>query len=171
MVGKMLESAGMSVADVQVVNMPFQTIPGAFAKQEIDAACAAEPWVANTIRAGDARLVLTFDEIVPDMEVSVIMISNQLAADRPVVERFLAALLQGAELGRQKTPEVLEVVSRHTGLDVNVLRETIWTDMAADGRVNVDSMKDQLDFFSRAGLVQGTVDIDRFVDLSYLPRR
>jgi NitT/TauT family transport system substrate-binding protein len=171
MVGKMLESAGMTVADVQVVNMPFPTIPGAMAKQEIDAACAAEPWVANTIKAGDAHLVLTFDEIVPDMEVSVMMISSQLAAERPVVERFLAALLKGAELGRQQTPEVMEVVSKYTGLDVNVLKDTIWTDMSADGTVNVASMKDQLDFFQRAGLMQGTADLDRFIDMSYLPRR
>jgi NitT/TauT family transport system substrate-binding protein len=171
MVGKMLESVGMSVADVQVVNMPFPTIPGAMAKQEIDAACAAEPWVLNTIKAGDAYLVLTFDEIVPDMQVSVIMISNRFAAERPVVERFLAALLRGAELGRQQTPEVMEVVSKHTGLDVSVLKDTIWTDMARDGMVNVDSMKDQLDFFRRAGLMQGTVDLDQFVDMSYLPRR
>ncbi|HLH25871.1 MAG TPA: ABC transporter substrate-binding protein [Chloroflexota bacterium] len=171
MVGKMLESAGMTVSDVEVVNMPFQTIPGAMAKQEIDAACAAEPWVANTIKAGDAHLVLTFDEIVPDMEVSVVLISSQLAADRPVVERFLAALLQGAELGRQQTPEVMEVVSKYTKLDVSVLKDTIWTDMSRDGTVNVDSMKDQLDFFRRADLMQGTVDIDHFIDMSYLPRQ
>jgi NitT/TauT family transport system substrate-binding protein len=171
MVGKMLESVGMSVADVQVVNMPFPTIPGAMAKQEIDAACAAEPWVANTLKAGDSHLVMTFDEIVPDMEVSVMMISRQLAGERPVVERFLAALLRGAELGRQQTPEVMEVVSAYTGLDVSVLKDTIWTDMARDGTVNVESMKDQLDFFRRAGLMQGTVDLDPFVDLSYLPRR
>jgi NitT/TauT family transport system substrate-binding protein len=171
MVGKMLESAGMSVADVQVMNMPFPTIPGAMAKQEIDAACAAEPWVANTLKAGDAHLVLTFDEIVPDMEVSVIMISNQLAGERPVVERFLAALLKGADLGRQQTPEVMEVVSKYTKLEVSVLKDTIWTDMSRDGTVNVDSMKDQLDFFRRADLMQGAVDIDHFVDMSYLPRR
>jgi NitT/TauT family transport system substrate-binding protein len=171
MVGKMLESAGLSLSDVEVVNMPFQTIPGAMAKQEIDAACAAEPWVANTIKTGDAYLVMTFDEIVPDMEVSVVMISNQLAAERPVVERFLAALLKGAELGRQQTPEVMEVVSSYTKLDVSVLRDTIWTDMARDGTVNVESMKDQLDFFRRAGLMQGQVDLDHFIDVSFLPRR
>ncbi|HZR99284.1 MAG TPA: ABC transporter substrate-binding protein [Chloroflexota bacterium] len=171
MVGKMLESAGLTVADVQVVNMPFQTIPGAMAKQEIDAACAAEPWVANTIKAGDAHLVLTFDEIVPDMEVSVVLISSQLASERPVVERFLAALLKGAELGRQQTPEVMEVVSNYTKLDVGVLKDTIWTDMSRDGTVNEASMKDQLDFFRRAGLMQGQVDLDHFIDMSYLPRR
>jgi NitT/TauT family transport system substrate-binding protein len=159
------------VADVQVVNMPFPTIPGAMAKQEIDAACAAEPWVANTLKAGDSHLVLTFDDVVPDMEVSVMMISKQLAGERPVVERFLAALLRGAELGRQQTPEVMEVVAKYTGLEVSVLKDTIWTDMARDGTVNVESLKDQLDFFRRAGLMQGTVDVDQFVDLSYLPRR
>jgi hypothetical protein len=43
--------------------------------------------------------------------------------------------------------------------------------MSADGTVNVASMKDQLDFFQRAGLMQGTADLDRFIDMSYLPRR
>jgi len=171
MVGKMLEANGLTIADVETVYLPFNTLPGAFAKREIDAACAAEPWVANTLRAGDARLVLTYDELLPDMQVSVIMISNQLAAERAVAERFLAAFLRAAPEGKEKLPSTLEAVSRHTGLEVSVLRETIWTDVDDGGRVNVESIKDQLDFFTRAGLIQGTVEIDRIVDLSYLPRR
>jgi hypothetical protein len=62
-------------------------------------------------------------------------------------------------------------VARATGLDVATLRDTIWTDLDGDGHVNVDSIKDQQDFFIRAGLVQTPVDIDRYVDLTYLPRR
>ena len=56
-------------------------------------------------------------------------------------------------------------------LSVVVEDTSLWTDMARDGTVNVDSMKDQLDFFRRAGLMQGTVDLDRYIDMSYLPRR
>lgn len=170
MVGKLLESAGLSVADVELVNLPFPTIPGAMAKREIEAACAAEPWMANTVQAGDARLALTFDTVVPDMQVSVIMISRALAGDRPTTERFLAAFLRGAPEGREKTPETLAVVSKHAGIDVAVLRETYWTDVDPGGRINVDSIRDQLDFFTRAGLVQGNVELDRMIDQSFLPR-
>jgi NitT/TauT family transport system substrate-binding protein len=171
MVGRMLESGGLTVNDVEVVNMPFNTIPGALAKREVDGVCAAEPWVTNTLRTGDGRLVMTYDDLLPNMQVSVIMISNQMAADRPFVERFLAAFLRAVPESREKSPEVLESVARATGLDVATLRETIWTDLDGDGRVNVDSIKDQQDFFLRAGLVQTPVDIDRYVDLTYLPRR
>jgi NitT/TauT family transport system substrate-binding protein len=171
MVGKMLESVGLAVADVELVNLPFPTVPGAMAKKEIEAACAAEPWVTNTVRAGDARLVLTYDEIVPDMQTSVIMVSNRLAAERPVTERFIAAFLRAAPEGKEKSPETLEIVARHTGITVDVLRDTFWTDVDSGGRINVDSIKDQLDFFTRAGAVQGSVDLDRIIDQSYLPRR
>src|SRR5262249_10950737 len=119
MVGKMLESVGLSAADVELTYIPFPTIPGAMAKREIELACAAEPWVANPVRAGDARLALTYDEIVPDMQVSVVMISAQLAAERAVTERFLAAIVRTAPDAREKRPETLEVVSRHTGLPVD----------------------------------------------------
>jgi len=169
MVGKMLESAGLTLTDVQTSYIPFPTIPGAMAKKEIDAACAAEPWVANTVHAGDARLVLTYDEIVPDMQTSTVMVSTKMLGDRPLTERFLKAFLRAAPDAKEKSPEVLEVVSRHTGLAVDVLKDTYWTDIDNGGRVNVASIKDQLDFFTRAGLVNGTVDVDRFVDMSYLP--
>jgi NitT/TauT family transport system substrate-binding protein len=171
MVGKMLESAGLNLTDVQTTYIPFPTIPGAMAKKEIDAACAAEPWVANTVHAGDARLVLTYDEIVPDMQTSTVMISTRMLGNRPLTERFLAAFLRAAPDAKEKSPEVLEVVSRHTGLSVDVLQDTYWTDVDNGGRVNVASIKDQLEFFTRAGLVQGTVDVDRFIDMSYLPSR
>jgi len=170
MVGKMLESAGLTLADVQTSYIPFPTIPGAMAKKEIDGACAAEPWVANTVHAGDARLVLTYDEIVPNMQTSTVMVSTKMLGDRPLTERFLKAFLRAAPDAKEKSPEVLEIVSRYTGLAVDVLKDTYWTDIDNGGRVNVDSIKDQLDFYSRAGLVNGTVDVDRFVDLSYLPR-
>ena len=39
MVGKMLESVGLSLNDVQTTYIPFQTVPGAMAKKEIDGAC------------------------------------------------------------------------------------------------------------------------------------
>lgn len=170
MVGKLLESAGLAPDDVELVTIPFPTVPGALAKREIDAACAAEPWVANTVRTGEARLVLTFDEIVPDMQVSVVMASLHLLRERPLTERFLAAFLRAAPAGREKSPETLAVVSKHTGLDVAVLQETYWTDIDPRGRVNVASIRDQIAFFTRLGLVQGAVDLERIVDESYLPR-
>jgi NitT/TauT family transport system substrate-binding protein len=169
MVGKMLESGGLTLTDVQASYIPFPTIPGAMAKKEIDAACAAEPWVDSTVHAGDARLVLTYDEIVPDMQTSTVMVSTKMLGDRPLTERFLKAFLRAAPDAKEKSPEVLEVVSRHTGLAVDVLKDTYWTDLDNGGRVNVVSIKDQLDFFTRASLVNGTVDVDRFVDMSYLP--
>lgn len=170
MVGKLLDSAGLAPEDIELVTIPFPTVPGAFAKREIEAACAAEPWVANTVRTGEARLVLTFDEIVPDMQVSVVMASLNLLRERPLAERFLAAFLRAAPAGREKSPETLAVVSKHTGLDVAVLQETYWTDIDPRGRVNVASIRDQIAFFTRLGLVQGTVDLERIVDESYLPR-
>ncbi|MBX5493353.1 MAG: ABC transporter substrate-binding protein [Chloroflexi bacterium] len=170
MVGKLLEAAGMAMEDVELVSIPFPTVPGAFAKREIEAACAAEPWVANTVRTGEARLVLTFDEVVPDMQVSVVMASPALLRERLVAERFLAAFLRAASAGREKSPETLEVVSKHTGIEVPVLEQTYWTDVDPQGRVNVASIRDQIAFFTRLGLVQGTVDLERIVDQSYLPR-
>jgi NitT/TauT family transport system substrate-binding protein len=170
MVGKLLDAAGVAMEDVDLVSLPFPTVPGAFAKGEIEAACAAEPWVANTVRTGEAQLVLTFDEVVPDMQVSVVMASLGLLSDRALVERFLAAFLRAAPAGREKSPETLAVVSKHTGLDVAVLQQTYWTDIDPRGRVNVASIQDQIAFFTRLGLVQGTVDLERIVDQSYLPR-
>jgi NitT/TauT family transport system substrate-binding protein len=144
MVGKLLEAAGMAMEDVELV--------------------------ANTVRTGEARLVLTFDEVVPDMQVSVVMASPALLRERLVAERFLAAFLRAASAGREKSPETLEVVSKHTGIEVPVLEQTYWTDVDPQGRVNVASIRDQIAFFTRLGLVQGTVDLERIVDQSYLPR-
>jgi len=94
-----------------------------------------------------------------------------MLGNRPLTERFLAAFLRAAPEAKEKSPAVLDVVSRATGISVDVLQDTYWTDVDNGGQVNVASIKDQLDFFTRAGLVQGTVDVDRFIDMSYLPSR
>ena len=140
------------------------TLQSGSAQLQLDAASRAGP-----IAPSDRIAAI---DIVRGIALFGVMAMNIVTEFRTsIFERFLAALLKGAELGRQQTPEVMDVVAKYTGLEVSVLRDTIWTDMAADGTVNVASLKDQLDFFRRAGLMQGTVDIDRFVDMSYLPRR
>ena len=76
------------------------------------------------------------------------------------------------EPGRERTARFLTIAPNYFNvMEIPVLRDSIWFDIDLGGRVNVDSIKDQLDFFTRAGLVQGSVDVDRLVDQSYLPRR
>jgi NitT/TauT family transport system substrate-binding protein len=174
----LLKSAGLRYSDVTTINIPLPDHVAALANKAVDAAASVEPAATIAISKGFARLLLSDDEIIPNHQIAVLLYSEKLAKNRDAGNRFMRAYIRAVRFyngalheGRLAGPnadKVIEILAASTRIkDVAIYRAITPTGMNPDGRVNVQSLADDLAFYSEQGLVKGKIDFDRLVDHSF----
>src|SRR5579871_3301129 len=121
-VGKMLETAGVAISDVDVKIFPFTQMPVAFANKAIDAGIVIPPFVSQFLEQGIAVGFAEPDVLVKPapMTIAVIMVNTDWAKKDPdVVRRFYTAYLRGvrdycnAYHGAPIKAQIIEALVRH----------------------------------------------------------
>lgn len=171
MLGKYLEKAGLELKDVEITYIPFSDVPIAFERKAADAACVAEPAAADIEMKGVGKILAPLDATVPNMQVSVLMASPKLLKNADLLRRWLRAFYRGVRIGNEKTAEVIQYLNKYSKISTAVLERSIWTYADPRGRMNVESVEDQMVFFQKVGLVKEKVDVRRYVDESFLPAK
>jgi NitT/TauT family transport system substrate-binding protein len=176
-VGKMLETAGVRIADVELKNFPFTQMPIAFANKAIDAALVIPPFVSEFL---DQKIGLGFAEpdvlIKPSpMTIAVLMVNTDWAKKAPdLVRRFYTAYLRGvrdycnAYHGAPIRAQVIDALIRHgSEKRPEILYNYPWPARSPDGHINAASMLDMQDWFIKNGYSRTRFPADRLVDASY----
>jgi NitT/TauT family transport system substrate-binding protein len=93
---KMLAREGMSIQDIQIVEMPPPDMPAALYAKSVDAYCTGEPYGASAQRAGYAvPLRMTRDEW-PNYICCVLTVRQELIDENPGLVQDLVNYVQGA---------------------------------------------------------------------------
>jgi NitT/TauT family transport system substrate-binding protein len=174
----LLKSAGLRYSDVTTVNMPLPNHVAALANKAVDASASVEPAAAIAIQKGFARLVKSDDEVIPNHQIAVLLYSEKFAKNKDSGDRFMRGYIRAVRFyngalheGRLAGPnadKVIEILSTSTSIkDPAIYKLITPTGMNPDGRVNTQSLADDLAFYREQGLVKGTVDMDRLVDHSF----
>ena len=175
----LLKSAGLAYSDVDTVNLPFPEHVTALRNKSVDAAASVEPGPAIAIKNSFAVLVKADDEIIPHHQIAVLLYSEDFASKRPdVARRFMRAYLRGVrfyngalENGRMTGPNAAEVIAILTAStnfkDPEIYRLITPTGMNPDGKVNAESLAQDLAFYRQQGLIQGNVKLEDLVDHSF----
>jgi len=141
LLGTILEEAGLSIDDVETVNVGFDLMPALLSGQ-VDAIIGAY-WVHESILAeqqGEPVTALRVEELgVPDYYELLLVASDELVDDRPeVVDGFMRALAKGyADAEADPERAVDELVAAYPETAEGVEREGIeliipyWTDDGA----------------------------------------
>lgn len=94
---KALERGGLTIFDVELVNIGNPEMPAAFENGSIDAGLLASPYADQAINAGHA-LVLA-EDLVPGLMTVAFVGSGKFIVERPqVAQRFVVALMQAARV-------------------------------------------------------------------------
>lgn len=98
LLNKALESDGLSIDDVNLTNIPFPEMPGALARNAVDAAVLPHPLAARAIGDGSAEVLLEGDQITDNPQNGSIYFGQRLLEEenREVGIRFLEAYLKAA---------------------------------------------------------------------------
>ena len=176
-VGKMLESVGVSIADVDVKIIPFTQMPVAFANKAIDAGIVIPPFVSQFLEQGHAMGFAEPDMLVKPspMTIAVIMVNTDWAKkNSELLRNYYTAYLRGvrdycnAYHGAPIKDEIIAALIRHgSERRPELLHKYPWPARSPDGRINTASMLDMQDWFIKNGFARAKFSAERLVDTSY----
>jgi len=176
-IGKILETSGLSLGDVDLKVIPFSQYAVAFTNKAVDAALAISPWVEQLPKQGLAVPFGDSDALIrpSPVSISVALINTDWAKANPELPRdFFLAYLRGARdycqayHGGSTRREIIDVLVRsRTETRPEVLDEFIWPSSDPFGRVSLESMLDMQAWFVRNKFVGIQVAADRLVDSRY----
>jgi NitT/TauT family transport system substrate-binding protein len=176
----LLQSAGLKYSDVETVDLPLPDHVAALKNKSVDASASVEPGPALAIRNGDAVLIKSDDEILPNHQIAVLLYSEDFAFKRPdAARRFMRAYiravrfyngaLKNGRLEGANADDVIAILSEATPIKGRDIYKLITpTGMNPDGRVNKASLAHDLAFYTGQGLIKGAVDLDQVVDDSFV---
>ena len=174
-----LKMGGLKLADVDQVYMGFPQQAVALANKAIDAAFTAEPSATQAVNSGSAVRVMGDDEIYPMHQLAVVFYAGGFIKKKPeAARRYMRAYLKGVRYyndaivnGRLTGPrgeEVVAILSEKIPLKDNSLYRTLIAPACdPDGKVQLKSLAEDLEFFRAAGQIEGAVTLEQALDSSF----
>jgi NitT/TauT family transport system substrate-binding protein len=177
-VGKLLESDGLTINDVDIKVIPFTQYAVAFNNKAIDAAITIPPFTAQLLDGGHAVNFKDPDDTVKPhpLTIAVSMVNTDFAkANRELVRNYYVAYLRGirdycqAYHGGAIRPAMIDLAMR-TGTETRseLLHKYPWPARSPNGSINLDSMLDMQAWFVKSKMSNSEFPADRIVDKSYV---
>ena len=177
-VGKLLESDGLTINDVDIKVIPFTQYAVAFNNKAIDASITIPPFTAQLLDGGHAVNFKDPDDTVKPhpLNSAVSMINTDFAkANQQIVRKYYVAYLRAirdycqAYHGGAVRPEFIDLAIR-TGTETRpeLLHKYPWPARSPNGTINVASMLDMQAWFLKSKMSNAEFPADRIVDKSYV---
>ena len=176
-VGKMLETDGLGIADVDVKVLPFTQMAVAFTNKAIDAAIVIPPFTSQFLDRGFGASFKAPDDLVKPwpLTIAVVMINTDWAnSNRDLLRNYFTAYLHGvrdycqAYHGGANRAELIQRLI-HTGTETReeLLYKYPWPARDPSGRINLASMLDMQAWYKRNKFGGTELPPERLVDTSY----
>ncbi len=166
-----LREAGLTLRDIDVVNMGFPDMVAAFKASAIDAALPPAPFTTQIIRDGTAD---NFGgPIRPGASAVGLVYGTAFMRDHdPTARRMFVALVRGArdvQGDAYYSDANLDIFAKYTRLPVDTLRNIDRYDFDPDMRPDVETLMDMQHIFQEAGIIVYGQPLppDRVADESY----
>ncbi|MDP2935046.1 MAG: ABC transporter substrate-binding protein [Dehalococcoidia bacterium] len=169
-----LAEGKLTVDDVELVDLAVPDMMAAFGNKSIDAAPMAEPSVAQAVAKGLAVRWKGTDEIAPQMQVSGILYGETFASNTDAARRFMLAYLKGIrtyhdELVKGKNrAAIVKIMSNLTKIEEPLFERIVMPWVDPNGVLNIQSMREQLEFYKKRGAVTDVVDLSKVVDTQFM---
>ena len=169
-VEKLLNTAGLTLDDVETVDIPTPAELEALEKGTIDLTGTSEPWVTRILQAGHGVIWMPAQEVIPDLQWALIAYGPTLLDDNPDAgRRFMVAYLKAVRQYNQgKTERNLELLAEFTGLEQELLTQACWLQFRHNGEINVQSVLDFQAWALEKGFLDRVVTEDQFWDSSFI---
>lgn len=179
---EILKKGGLTMSDItlmQSIGYPEQV--AALEHKSIDASITTEPSVTKAVEGGVAAR-FSDGSAYPNQEVAMLLYSGNFIAKRPgIAEKFMIAYVRGVRVfndavvdGHFKgktAPEVIDTIIRNGRFkDKALFAKMVVNGCDPDGRINVASLRKDLEFFKSRGYVEGKVTVDDVVDSSFVEK-
>ena len=174
---KWLHTAGMSIKDINIVYLGFPETLQALTNKAIEATYYQEPFTTIAVNQGVAVRAVPAWEMYLNQQIAVVVFGPKMNNDKALSQRYIRAYLRGVRdyvkglIGKDKAmfDQVVPILIEHTTVkDRTLFEKAIPSGLRPDGMPNVQSIKDDLDYFVKSGVVKQSYDINKYLDLSYV---
>jgi NitT/TauT family transport system substrate-binding protein len=176
-VGKVLETAGLTLADVDVKYIGFADMGVALANRAVDVLDIVPPFGGIVLDKGIGVRWIDPDTYIKPQPVLIsayIANSDWAASHGDLARRLFLAIVRGARDYCQayhhgpNRGEVIDVLVKNGAMrDRDVLDRMPWQARDPNGRLNAASAADQQDWYAKAGLIKEKQPVSRLLDPSY----
>jgi NitT/TauT family transport system substrate-binding protein len=178
MLGRLMESEGLSISDVQTVSMAWPNMGPGLESKAIDAGMVVEPFAALYRQKKIAfpfRRAADF-MLKPPLEVSVILYSKTWMDKQPEqANAFTVAYLRGvrdyydAMKSGAKRAEVIDICVKYTSLkDKATFERMQWSYMDPNAEISFEGLLDQQDWYAKQGFVAKKANLEGMYDGRFL---
>src|SRR5476651_2475655 len=180
MLGRLMESEGLTIKDVQTINMAWPNMGPGMESQAIDGGTVVEPFAQQFSQKNISFPFKRSEEFMkkPPLEVSVMLYSKGwMDKDPEQAKAFTVAFLKGvrdyvdAMKGGPKRAEVIGICIKYTSLKDKAMYEKMqWSYMDPNAEISFEGLKDQQDWYAKNGFVAQKASIEGMVDRRFLDR-
>lgn len=173
-----LAKGGLTYKDVKEVFLNFPDQFPALASGAIDACVSTEPTATQAIDVGVATRFASSDSVYPNQQLTTLLYGGAFLKTKPdLALRFMIAYIKAARFYNDALknshytgpngPELIDILIQRTNVkDPALYRTMVPSGINPNGRVNMDSLRRDLQTFKDVGFIQGTVTIEGSVDTS-----
>jgi NitT/TauT family transport system substrate-binding protein len=179
LVNALLQTAGLSVADVKLVILPVSDQIAALSSGAIDASVMPEPGPTEAEHVGAAVRLIHDDAYYPNQAlVCMFFGTNFTKLHHAVGVRFMRAYLRavrlynnnlrGGHIAGPQADNILSIFAEETHQDRALLNDVTPPGNDPNGQLNLASLQRDYDFFKSQGLIEGSVVPKEAVDGSFV---
>jgi NitT/TauT family transport system substrate-binding protein len=173
---RFLRTGGISVKDVRLVSLAFPDMVTALANGSVDMAAPIEPFATQAESKGVGRIWKRTDETVPGHELGVLIYSAAFAKQTDAARRFMLAYLKGARdyndafdrKNAASRSDIVRILVANTSVkEAALYDQMVMPGIDPNGQLNMQSLRDDQDYFLSAGEQKQKADLDKNVDGSF----
>jgi NitT/TauT family transport system substrate-binding protein len=175
-----LKKAGLKTSDVERLYLGFPQHVAALQNKAVDAALTTEPSASRAVQSGAAVRIMGDDVIYPNHQLAVVLYSGTFIKSNPdAARRFMRAYvrairdyndsLKDGKIAGPNADEIIAILTKYANGEDTALYKTITPHGTnPDGKLNVASLKTDLQFYKDEGTVTGPVTVEQVVDTSFV---
>ena len=169
LLSKYMESAGLTLNDINVIQIPPAQQLEAFKDKSLDATFTTETYLSRIMDAGVAQ-ILVGSETISDIQISGIIFGKNLMVDNPEVgERFLAAYILGVRAYNEgKTEENLKIIAETTGEDTAILQKACWMKFNENAEMTFSGFEDYQKYMLDNGLLDQATSVEKIWEPKFI---
>jgi NitT/TauT family transport system substrate-binding protein len=176
LLGHALEAQGMSLADLDVVDVTLPDTNAALGNRLLDAAMQVDPLLTLGAASGLFTVLHRSDELYPNQQNAFILYSADFARSQPEAgRRWMVAYLRGvreyvdAFIKGHGRDEVAAIMARMTPVkDLALYHQMVPAYVDPNGRLNIRTLVEAQDWYAANGFVPQKVDVAALADYQFL---
>jgi NitT/TauT family transport system substrate-binding protein len=178
MIGRMLETKGMKLDDVQLIPLgKLSAVMAALESKQIDAAILNEPNISKVQRAGYGKMVVQVGDLIP-YQTSAVFYSPNFVKNEDAAVRFMKAYNKAvnyyydaaiAKKDAKKLDEVVTIVSKYVKAPVEDIKLGL-PYIDRDGKLLSSDIATQIEWYASHGMLKGKLEAKDVANTSFLEK-